>query len=130
MPMDPSAVYDLNWANINDLEHDVSDFSDESANRSAGTWESNGTEYPLLVYVQVDGDGSAASIAQVDVHVNTDETDNNVLTDKAQACDSANSATVSASASFVVPPGNSYKVAISDANASIGAWQEQKLGAP
>lgn len=119
------AIEELLKIGIDPVAIEAEQPSDVSASRADNTWETNDSDHPIVVYVESATGGAAAASASVSAHVNTAQTNNVVAQDQAQACDSANSVAVSASVTFVVPPGHDYKV---DVTAGIDRWFEHKIG--
>jgi hypothetical protein len=108
-----------------DLKFDSEQPQNVKGDRSVLTWYQNISEYPLIVSVQVNSDGTADATASARIDINTTQTTNRVVQEIVQA----STATVVASAiTAIVPPDHYYQVRA--ASGSVSAWNEQKMGSP
>lgn len=118
-----SGTLETDAVTTEDLEFDAEQPQDVKSGRSNDTWEQNTSNYPLMVYVSVNTDGTADASADLRGDVNTTQSDNEIIKAESQA---STAQVISESIQFIVPPDHYYKA---NWAGTLSLWFEQKLGA-
>jgi hypothetical protein len=95
--------------------------TDETANRSFGTWEENTTGTDITIYIRVGSNADGTQI-RIDAHINSTQTDNLIYRHENPNADRF----TKLANSFDVPDGAFYKVEGSGAtDEELATWHEQ-----